>query len=98
MNKIERERQTIDIMIALYCRGVHKRKELCRECAALRDYAHRRLSLCRWGVDKPTCRKCSAHCYAPKMQQQVRRVMRYAGPRMLFTHPLAAIRHLIREW
>jgi hypothetical protein len=29
------------------------------------------------------------------MQQQVRRVMSYAGPRMLWHHPLLALLHLV---
>jgi hypothetical protein len=30
------------------------------------------------------------------MREQVKVVMRYAGPRMLLHHPLLALRHLIR--
>jgi hypothetical protein len=29
------------------------------------------------------------------MQQRIRDVMRYAGPRMLYHHPIAAIRHML---
>ena len=28
------------------------------------------------------------------MQEEIRKVMRYAGPRMLFVHPVLAIRHV----
>jgi hypothetical protein len=31
------------------------------------------------------------------MRQQVRLVMRYAGPRMLFAHPTLAVLHLVDE-
>lgn len=31
------------------------------------------------------------------MRQRMQEVMRYAGPRMLWHHPVAAIRHLWRE-
>ena len=37
----------------------------------------------------------SVHCYQPQMREQIRQVMRYSGPRMLFHHPVMAIRHLI---
>jgi hypothetical protein len=31
------------------------------------------------------------------MRAQVKEVMRYAGPRMLWKHPALAVRHLIRS-
>ena len=70
---------------------------LCPECAALLDYAHRRLDSCRFGNDKPSCRKCPVHCYRADMRERIRTVMRWAGPRMIFRHPMAATRHLLRE-
>ena len=70
---------------------------LCPECAALLDYALRRLDSCRFGDGKPSCRKCPAHCYRADMRERIRTVMRWAGPRMIFRHPIAATRHLLRE-
>ncbi len=32
------------------------------------------------------------------MRQKMRQVMRYAGPRMLFYHPLIALRHLFGDF
>ena len=49
------------------------------------------------GQKKPTCKKCPIHCYKPDMKEKMREAMRYAGPRMMWHHPIAAIRHLIRE-
>lgn len=46
---------------------------------------------------KPTCKKCSIHCYRPDMKERIKRVMRWAGPRMMFYHPVAAVKHLLRE-
>ena len=31
------------------------------------------------------------------MKKKMREAMRYAGPRMMWYHPIAAIKHLIRE-
>ncbi len=31
------------------------------------------------------------------MKERMRQAMRYAGPRMMWYHPIAAIKHLIRE-
>ena len=70
---------------------------LCPECAALLDYALRRLDSCRFGNGKPSCRKCPVHCYRADMRERIRTVMRWAGPRMIFHHPIAATRHLLRE-
>ena len=39
----------------------------------------------------------SVHCYQPQMREQIRQVMRYSGPRILFHHPVMAIRHLIES-
>ena len=70
---------------------------LCPECATLLDYALRRLDSCRFGDGKPSCRKCPVHCYRADMRERIRTVMRWAGPRMIFRHPMAATRHLLRE-
>jgi hypothetical protein len=32
------------------------------------------------------------------MRERMRQVMRYAGPRMLWFHPVAALRHLWQEY
>ena len=81
-------------MIAVYCRGVHhSRGEPCRECDELLAYAERRIEKCPFHDDKPPCAKCPIHCYQPRIREQVKQVMRYAGPRMLWRHPIFALRH-----
>ena len=75
----------------------HTTRGLCPECATLLDYALRRLDSCRFGNGKPSCRKCPVHCYHADMRERIRTVMRWAGPRMIFRHPIAATRHLLRE-
>ncbi len=94
--RIEREMRTVTAMIHLYCREKHHTEgELCAECSALQDYAMRRLELCPFQEAKTTCAKCAVHCYKPTMREQIRVVMRYAGPRMLWKHPVLAVQHLI---
>ena len=92
-----REFKTLAAMLRLYCRRHHRPADeaLCADCAALCDYARRRLERCVFGEDKPTCANCSVHCYSAKMRERVRQVMRWAGPRMLLRHPLLALYHLI---
>jgi hypothetical protein len=84
-------------MTRIYCRGHHgtgASDGLCVECEALLSYATRRLDRCVFGDDKPTCVNCKVHCYSESMREEVRAVMRYAGPRMLWRHPVLAIAHL----
>lgn len=73
-------------------RGSH---DLCPSCSALLTYASERLRRCPFGERKPTCARCTVHCYRPQMREEVRRVMRYAGPRMTLRHPYLALRHLL---
>ncbi len=98
MSRIEQEKKTAERMIRLYCRGREGGDRLCPECAALLEYARQRLSRCPFGERKPTCRRCPVHCYKPDMRERMRRVMRYAGPRMLLHDPVAALVHLWREF
>ena len=97
-NKREREKVMVSQMIALYCRGNHHTgKGLCEECARLEEYARMRSDKCPFMETKTFCSNCKVHCYQPQMREQIRQVMRYAGPRMLFHHPAMAIRHLIES-
>jgi len=94
--RLTRERKTVTAMLRIYCRGHHgDRRELCEECAQLHAYAMCRLDRCPFGADKPACAACPIHCYKADRREQIRQVMRYAGPRMLWRHPLLAIRHLL---
>jgi len=96
---LQRERITIQLMIGIYCRGRHLEVEsLCASCQQLADYAMQRVDRCRFQKAKPTCAKCPIHCYNPAMREQVREVMRYAGPRMMLHHPLLAILHALDGW
>jgi len=91
-----RELKTIAAMVRLYCRGHgHGTAPLCEECAALMQYATRRLERCVFGDAKPTCANCAVHCYSIDMRERVRVVMRWAGPRMLLHHPILAITHIL---
>lgn len=45
-------------------------RQICPECAALLNYALRRLDSCRFGNGKPSCRKCPVHCYRADMRER----------------------------
>jgi hypothetical protein len=93
------EKKTVRLMISLYCRSHHHRRggHLCETCDALLSYAFQRLESCPYQPDKPLCSQCTTHCYAPQYREQMRQVMRYAGPRMIYTHPIIAFEYLLKK-
>ena len=91
------ELHTVELMIRLYCRHKEGNRELCPQCRELLEYASSRLARCPFQDNKPTCRLCKVHCYKPEKREQIRQVMRYAGPRMLLYYPADAIKHMARE-
>jgi hypothetical protein len=94
--RLERERRTVAAMIGVFCRGRHATEgSLCAECSDLEEYTRLRLEKCPYGEAKPTCANCPIHCYQPHRREQVRRVMAFAGPRMLWRHPILAVRHMM---
>lgn len=94
--KREREKRMVSQMIALYCRKKHHtRGDLCPQCAALDAYAKMRADKCPFMETKTFCSNCRIHCYKPDMRAKIREVMRFAGPRMILHHPVAAIRHAV---
>jgi uncharacterized protein YbbK (DUF523 family) len=93
--RIEREKLTISAMMRIYCNDHHHAGDaLCEACDQLLDYARRRLDSCPFQEKKPACNHCKVHCYSKDMRKRVQAVMRYAGPRMVFRHPLLSLYHL----
>jgi len=95
--RLAREWNTVAAMLHIYCRDQHG-GALCAECQGLMGYINLRLDRCRFGEDKPTCAKCPVHCYQRDRREQVKAVMRYAGPRMLWEHPWLSLCHLLDGW
>jgi hypothetical protein len=93
--RLSREARTVRTMIGMHCRARHGSTQLCAECRDLEAYAMARLDKCPFGENKTVCSLCPVHCYKPEMRQRVREVMRYAGPRMMSSHPAMAITHLL---
>ena len=97
-SKRQREKETVSLMIRLYCRKKHGQgKALCPSCAELEAYAKKRSDLCPFMETKTFCSNCSVHCYRPEMRERIRAVMRFSGPRMILVHPVMAMRHLIES-
>ena len=99
MGRIDREKKTIKLMINIYCRKNHRKKEgqLCDECQELLEYAHKRLSFCKFGENKSTCSRCPIHCYKKDMKEKVKKVMKFSGPRLLIYNPIELIKHTLNK-
>lgn len=95
--KRQHEKDIVDKMIHIYCRGKHdtKKGELCSECQELLDYAKVRIEKCPFMKEKTFCSACKVHCYRKDMKERVRNVMKYSGPRMLFVNPGLVIKHAV---
>ncbi len=95
--KRENEKRMVSEMIMLYCRRNHGTESghLCSECRQLTEYAKERSDKCPFMENKTFCSNCNVHCYRPDMREKIRAVMRFSGPRMIFHHPVATVRHLL---
>lgn len=96
--RLKTEFKTIVAMVNIYCRAHHNgsdERDPCSSCQELISYARKRLLSCPFQGNKPTCGKCKVHCYKKSMQDRVKRVMRFAGPKMVYHHPIMALTHLL---
>jgi len=93
-DKRSREKRVVSEMIDLYARKHPEQKEMCQ---ALKTYACLRVDKCPMMETKTFCSNCKIHCYQKEKREQIREVMRFSGPRMLFSHPILCISHLIES-
>jgi hypothetical protein len=94
--RIEREKQTVEIMIKMYCKKNHSDNQVpCEDCSELIDFANIRIDKCIFHEDKPVCSECEVHCYRKDMRDKIKKVMSYSGPRMMYQHPILGLIHLI---
>lgn len=100
MNRIEREKKVISLMIDMFCQKHHHHtqgKSDCAYCAELKSFAFMRIDKCRFKMNKPNCTDCTVHCFGREKREQIREVMRWSGPRMMWRHPVMALRHVLRK-
>ncbi len=98
----QEELETVGEIIKIYCHGhKHLREagaELCPECRMMADYALDKLAKCPRMDIKSFCSVCPIHCYGQAEAAKIKEMMRYGGPRMLWHHPIMALRHMLIEW
>ena len=99
-SRTDREKQTIEIMINIYCKGHghSEDKELCEDCTELLAYSMKKQEICPLGDEKTSCRKCAIHCYEPSNRKKIQEVMRYSGPKMLLNQPATTFYHWRQEF
>lgn len=90
--KRQKEIQIVALMIQIYCRHHYDIDE-----KELLDYVILRIQKCPMMKEKTFCSRCSIHCYEKNMQEKIKRVMRYSGPRMLLYHPILAMKHALNR-
>ncbi len=100
VRKRQKEQYVVEEMIRLYCRKNHGRqpggrRQMCPDCQALLEYARQRSQKCPFMEEKTFCSNCRVHCYKPEMREEIRKVMRFSGPKMLLYHPVLAVWHLL---
>ena len=64
-NRIAREKETVELMIRLYCRKKEKNTVLCPDCEELLRYAHARLDRARNVPYTATNLSCVNGCGKP---------------------------------
>jgi len=97
-NRMQREAKTIKVMTAIYCRHHHKLAVSdCPSCLEIYNYVLDRLHYCPYQGGKTSCKNCPIYCYKPSMKEMVKKVMRYAGPRMVLRHPVLTLFHFIDD-
>jgi len=108
IKKREKEIKIISLMMRIYCCGnkhiCHKSKLfnkaetiLCDDCTKSLKYAIDRINKCPFIETKTFCSNCKVHCYQKREREKIKRVMRFAGPRIMLHHPILIIKHLIKS-
>lgn len=93
--KISRKKSIVSLMIKLYCKKHHNAPNPpCDSCDELIDYSHQKIEKCPNIEANTACSNCKIKCYNQSRQEEIKKVMRYSGPRMILYHPIAAIKHL----
>ncbi len=97
----------IGTFVEVYCAGKHGTVEraelelpvglgirrLCPECTAFMEYAIARRIRCPLEEEKPTCKHCRIHCYAPLQREKVREIMAWSGKRLIMRGRLDYLWH-----
>ena len=68
--------------------------ELCAACAKLLGHAFVKRAHCPFNP-KPACKHCQSHCYQPSYREEIRRVMKFSGRRLVLSGRLEMLFKLL---
>lgn len=96
--EIKKEKDIVKVMIMMYSKGHNKIPfEENEELQELYKYCQMRLDKCPFRDKKRFCSKCKIHCYTQSRREQIKSVMKYSGPRMLYKHPILLLKHMVQR-
>lgn len=95
--------------VEVYCAGRHGEtaravqelpaglggRSLCAECVKFMQYAVARRLKCPLEEEKPTCKRCRIHCYAPQQREMIREIMAYSGKKLILRGRLDYLWHYL---
>lgn len=96
------DRLTMEAIGKIYCRGHHKDRQrdsvlLCPECRSVIEETLKRTEACPNG-HVGNCQDCDIKCQRGEAQENIRHIMRYAAPRMVFRHPVMTVKYLRKKF
>jgi len=95
---LKNEKKTVKVMIQIYCSANHKQENrLCENCQSLFEYAESRIDKCKFKSQNLVCSECKVHCFRPEKREKIKEIMRYSGQKVIWKHPVLAIRYLINK-
>lgn len=86
---------------SIYCCGNHDAAArgndiMCPECREAIEGTLQCAEACPHGHEG-NCQDCDTHCQRGEAQQNIKRIMRYAAPRMAIRHPLMTATYLRKK-
>ncbi|MBN2536073.1 MAG: nitrous oxide-stimulated promoter family protein [Spirochaetales bacterium] len=92
---LKNEKKTVKAMINIYCSAHHNQKNgLCSVCQGIFEYAESKIDCCKFKSRDLVCSECKVHCFRPEIREKIREIMKYSGPKMIWRHPVLALRYL----
>lgn len=101
MEKVDKDRRTLEAIGRIYCRGNHADAVkdgagMCPECREAIEQTLSRAASCPHGHEG-NCQDCETHCQRGEAQERIKVIMRYAAPRMTFRHPIMTFEYLRKK-
>jgi Nitrous oxide-stimulated promoter len=101
MKKLMKKHKELDILtlqslFPIYCGKYHssEKGELCDSCSAELEYAIHKTKICPEKDQGKTCSDCKVHCFEAEHRERIKEIMRFAGPRLIWSHPLLSVRYI----